>query len=172
MLRVQKILTPMNTAVNSVHKNWERTLPRSKMVYPSTIKDRAKYRFWYLYGRFHPLVRDVALGLGVVSHSGRQNFLIGKIVPPYSIKDVVDFLIDRGYGNHFIAWKDEGEVVSLRKVVGFSHQYHLRIFKDGEIRGHYEYTPECYPILHYKAVDQKDCRDEFSALLKGMIESV
>ena len=159
----------MNIATPSTFEDWEKVLPRSKMVYPSSVADRAKYRFWYFYTPFHPFVRDIALGLGIVSHAGRQRFLIGKIAPHQSIRQIVDFLLTCGYGNHFIAWKDEGEVVSLRKVVDFAYQYHIRIFQDGEIRGHYEYTPECYPILHYKAVNQKDCRQEFHALFGDRI---
>ncbi len=153
----------------TMYAHLERTLPRSEMVYPSASLDRIKYSFWRVYTPLHPLVRNTALALRVVSHSGRQRFPIGKIVPGYTIKDIIDFLISQGYGNHFIAWKDDGEVVSLRRVAGFSHQYHIRIFEDGEIRGHYEYTPECYPILHYKAVDQIDCREEFQKLLGDKI---
>ncbi len=159
----------MALAINTELESWTKNLPRSKVAFPSAFTDRLKYGFWRLYTPFHPLVRDAALSFGIVSHSGRQNFLIGKIAPGLVLKDVVDFLLANGYGNHFIAWKDEDELLGLRRLVGFSYQYHIRIFSDGEIRGHYEYTPECYPILHFKAVDQKDCRDEFLELLKGKI---
>lgn len=151
---------------------WEKTLPKSKMVFPSTVKDSLKYGFWSVYTPMHPFVRDLALAIGVVSHSGRQNFLIGKVAPGQTLEDVVDFLVSRSYGNHFVAWKDDGELVSLRKVVDFRRQYHIRIFDDGEIRGHFEYTPECYPILHFKAVDQRDCREEFISLLEDKVVPV
>jgi hypothetical protein len=139
------------------------------MDYPTTIGERFKYLFWRIYTPFHPAVRDISLALGIVSHSGRQNFLIGTIAPGFTFQDIVDHLIAHGYGNHFIAWKDEGEIISMRRVVGFKYQYHLRIFEDGEIRGHYEYTPECHPILHFKAVGSTDTRSEFSRLLQGKI---
>ncbi len=147
----------------------ETVLPYSKVGYPSSLQNRIKYRFWQVYTPLHTFVRDASLALGIVSHSGRQNFLLGKIAPGQSVKEVIEFLISHGYGNHFIAWKDDGELISLRRLVGFTYQYHIRIFEDGEIRGHYEYTPECYPILHLKAVNQKDCREEFLELLKGKI---
>ena len=149
--------------------DWEKSLPSSTMIYPSSIQDRLKYHLWKLYTPFHPRVRDLALTLKIVSHSGRQNYLIGKISPGQTIKNIVDLFIAHGYGNHFIAWKDEGELVSLRRVVDFKYQYHIRIFADGEIRGHYEYTPECYPFLHLKAVDQIDRREEFLRILRGKI---
>ncbi len=148
---------------------WEKTLPRSKMAYPSSFADKIKYCFWRVYTPFHPTVRDFCLAVGIVKHSGRQNFFVGYVAPGQSLDDVVSHLISRGYGNHFIAWKDDGELVSLRRVIDFKMQYHIRIFQDGEIRGHYEYTPECHPILHFKAVDEQECKEEF---LKALDDKV
>ena len=67
---------------------------------------------------------------------GRQNYLLGKLAPGESIESFVEFLLDKGFGNHFVAFDDEGQVASLRYTPDFKHQYHVRIFKDGEVRGH------------------------------------
>jgi len=155
------------SSIDVVRKN----LPYSKMEYPEEVFDYCKYLFWRMYTPLHPYVRDIALSLGVVSHQGRQNFFIGTIAAHETTQSVVNHLVARGYGNHFIAWKDEGEVVSLRRTVGFKYQYHLRIFEDGEIRGHYEYTPEYRPILHWKAVGQENRDEEFLKVLEGKIVS-
>jgi hypothetical protein len=145
---------------------WVNTIPDSRMVYPETFVDQAKYLFWRLYTPVHPLMRDILLGLGIVKHQGRQDYLLGKIAPGQTVKDFVDYLVNNhGYGNHFIAWRDQGEVVGLRYVKNFEHQYHIRIFEDGEVRAHFEYTPECYPFLHLKAIDQKDCREELMQII-------
>jgi hypothetical protein len=140
-------------------------LPFSHPAFPQALVDQIKYLFWRLYTPLHPYARDTLLALGILEHSGRQPFLIGVVAPEFSIEDTVAHLVERGFGNHFIAWKDEGEVVSLRRPDGFARQYHIRIFNDGQIRGHYEYTPECRPILHFKAIDQQDRRQEFLELL-------
>ena len=150
-------------------ESWIKTLPASQMVRPEAIIDRAKYAFWRFYTPYHAAVRDTLLSVGVVSHEGRQNFLLGHLAPGKKIKDFTSFLIERGYGNHFIAWKDDGEVVGLRYVENFVYQYHIRIFKDGEVRGHYEYTPECHPWWHYKAFGQVSRRDEFLDFLSDWI---
>lgn len=163
------IFNTMSLAIPVSLDIWEKTLPKSRMVYPSNFANWFKYGFWRMYTPMHPFFRDLALTTGIVHHSGRQNFLVGRVAPGQTLEDIVNFLLSHGYGNHFIAWKDDGELVSLRKVVGFEKQYHIRIFDDGEIRGHFEYTPECYPILHIKAVDQLDCRDEFRSLLGDRI---
>jgi len=138
------------------------------MIFPHSFKDRLKYLFWRLYTPFHPFVRDTALMLGIVSQSdqypgGRQPYVLGKIAPGTSMQDFITHMIRQGFGNHFTAWEDRGQVVSLRYMDDFRYQYHLRVFEDGEVRGHYEYTPECHPVLHMKmeGVPFEERREEF-----------
>ncbi len=141
-------------------------IPHARMAFPSSTADRVKYLIWRFYTPFHPLVRDASLAVGIVKHSGRQPFILGHIAPQYTIEEVVMHLVRKhGFGNHFIAWNDEGEAVSLRRVVGFRYQYHVRIFTDGEIRGHFEYTPEYRPIQHMQEKGFEDRREEFLAFL-------
>ncbi|HTR19134.1 MAG TPA: hypothetical protein VMH91_04140 [Candidatus Paceibacterota bacterium] len=150
-------------------RDWYDSLPASAMVYPEQLWDRVKYLFWTFYTPYHPLVRDTALRLRVVRHEGRQDFLIGTIAPHLSIPEFISHLLGKGYGNHFVAWKDDGEVVSLRYTDGFAYQYHVRVFEDREVRAHYEYTPECYPISHIMETDMEARREEFLSLLGDTI---
>ncbi len=140
----------MTTAQKDPSNAWIKNLPRSKMHYPKRLRDRAKYMLWRAYTPCHPLVRDTALMLGVVKHAGRQNYPHGFIAPHVSLREFVE--------------KDDGEIISLRKVENFTHQYHIRIFADGEVRGHYEFTPECYPYAHIKEIGQEDRTQEFAEL--------
>ncbi len=139
------------------------------MVYPTATFDRLKYVAWRFYTPCHPFLRDTLTSLGVIVHDTRQNFLLGRLAPDRSAKEFASFLISQGYGNHFIAWKDKGEILGLRRVKDFSRQYHIRLFEDGEVRGHYEYTPECYPILHMREIGMEDCGSELKDFLKGWI---
>ena len=148
---------------------WIRNLPRSRMGRPTTISERFKYWFWLVYTPIHPRVRDVATWIGFVRHTRRQEFLIGKLESSRNVRDLVSFLIEKDFGNHFVAWKDPGELVSLRRTDGFRRQYHLRIFKDGEIRCHYEYTPEYRPINHLIEIGFENRAAEFLQLLQGWI---
>ena len=164
--------TPTMMPAQKEHSpKWIKDLPRSKMRYPTRLRDRAKYVFWRTYTPFHPLLRGTARVFGVGTHSfgvdthqGRQNFALGHIAPGISLQDFVHYLVSQGFANHFVAWKDDGEVVSLRRVENFTHQYHIRIFADGEVRGHYEFTPECYPFLHLRAMGQEHRAKEFVKL--------
>lgn len=151
---------------------WIKEIPASQMIFPDRLSEQLKYIFWRFYTPFHPYFRDLLLSLGIAHHSGRQNYLIGKIAPGQSVRDFVSYLVKLGYGNHFIAWIDQGEVAGLRYVKDFRHQYHIRVFEDGEIRAHYEYTPECYPLLHLKAINQIDCRDEIIRTVGDKIVAV
>ena len=150
------------------HESWVRELPISRMVRPRHPAHRAKYLFWRIITPVHPKVRAVAERIGIrrerfvaPDSTGRQRFLIGMLAPGYTARDIAAHLIGQGYGNHFVAWQDDGQVLSLRLVEDFAHQYHLRVFEDGEIRGHYEYTPECYPIRHVRSIGQEDRREVF-----------
>lgn len=140
------------------------------MAYPSTLPEKLKYWFWRVYTPLHPSVRDIAMALGIVHHEGRQNFLVGVINPAHTPRELATFLVQQGFGNHFIAWRDDDELVSLRRTDGFRYQYHLRIYTDGEVRCHYEYTPEYRPIHHLKGVGFEDRSREFIALLKDWVQ--
>ncbi len=139
------------------------------MVYPVAMIDRLKYVAWSFYTPYHPVIRNTLVSLRIISHDIRQPFRLGTLAPGRSADDFVSFLISKGYGNHFIAWKDKGEVIGLRRVENFFYQYHIRLFEDGEVRGHYEYTPESYPILHLQEIGMEDRTLEFRELMKGWI---
>ena len=147
------------------HREWIERLPRSEMVYPDEFTLRIKYYLWLLYSPYHPTVRDSVISWSFIKNRGRQPFLLGTIAPHLSIEQFVSFLTENGYAYHHVAWEDDGEVVSLRLVYDFVHQYHIRVFEDREVRGHYEYTPESYPILHLWDVGREDKREEFMKLV-------
>ncbi len=153
-------------------RSWVKTLPASGMVFPDSATDQLKYFLWKIYTPLHPTVRNAAVALKLIQHRGRQNFLLGRLASTKDVKKFIDCLIGRGFGNHFVAWKDEGELASLRYVENFMYQYHIRIFEDGEVRGHYEYTPEYRPWLHLKAVRQEKRAEDFRKMIGDQVAIV
>jgi hypothetical protein len=139
------------------------------MVYPTSLFNRIKYWFWHFFTPYHPTLRDLLLKLRILRHEGRQDYLIGTVAPHTSIETIVAYLIEEGYQNHFVAWRDDGEVMSLRYVDSFEYQYHIRVFEDGEVRAHYEYTTEHRPLLHLRGIGMEDRREHFLALLGDRI---
>jgi hypothetical protein len=148
---------------------WIKSLPYAHVPYPDRLPDKAKYYLWRVLTPLHPHIRDFLVWARVVRHEGRQQYLLGVLAEHETIESVVEYLISRGYGNHFVAWKDEGQVVSLRKATCFEYQSHIRIFEDGEVRAHYEYTTEYRPFKHLRAAGQEARREECIALLGNRI---
>ena len=151
------------------HRHWIKRIPRAHVARPTKLKDWVKFGVWIIIVPLHPYGKEVLLRMGIIKHSGRQKFLLGKIAPGETIESVSMRLVEHGYGNHFVAWDDDGQVVSLRNTPSFTHQYHVRIFHDGEVRAHYELTPESYPFKHLKEVGMEARREEFLALLEDKI---
>ncbi len=155
--------------MRALQEDWIRAVPRSRMAYPTALHDRIKYVFWMFYTPLHPYLRDLSTSLRILRHEGRQDFLLGILDPARSLQEFVAFLVAQGFGNHFIAWKDDDEIVSLRRTVGFKYQYHLRIFNDGEVRCHYEFTPEYRPIKHMIQEGFEDRTPEFKAIVQDWV---
>ncbi len=144
-------------------------IPDSVVPFPDGLWNQVKYVFWkaitpgYLWG-LHLLLR-----MRILRHDFRQNFVLGNLAPGKSMDAFVQYLHSRGFYNHFIAWEDPDQFISLRKLEGFEWQYHLRVFRDGEVRGHYEYTPESHPRLHLKEIGFEPRREVFLSLLGDWI---
>lgn len=101
----------------------------------------------------------------------RQPYLLGTLVKEISVERAKDILISRGFFLHRMAYPDPGQAYSLRRLddVHPDFQYHLRIFKDGEVRGHYEYTPEDHPIDHLNEVIHREEKEQFLIFTKELL---
>ncbi|MBI5733780.1 MAG: hypothetical protein HY973_02440 [Candidatus Kerfeldbacteria bacterium] len=133
--------------------------------------ESVKKFFWKLIEPLFPTIRDIWVGLGFMRHDVRQPYHYGWLQAELNELNFRDFLEKHGFEHDYIAWIDPDEVVNMRKVVTepiYPHtfnegtiknkakprkgvgvyQYHLRLFKDGELRGHFEYTGESHPFKH------------------------
>ncbi len=130
-----------------------------------------KKNIWRHIYRFFPWMQKHLLKWHLVWHEkGRQPYHIGWLAPGKTLEELEKHLnTEWGFGNHFVAWKDNGQVLSWRKLESFDNQYHLRIFKDGEIRGHYEYTPESKPLEHFIEIQEESRIDDFKKFLGSYI---
>lgn len=132
-----------------------------------TIIQRLKQKFWRLIYPTFKWMEHVALPL---HEKKRQPFHIGWLHPNKSLSDLKRHLSHKwGFGNHFVAWEDTDQILSWRKLASFEDQYHLRVFNDGEIRGHYEFTPESAPLKHFFAAEFNPKHYDFLHYLDGYI---
>lgn len=104
--------------------------------------------FWSIAYRVWPTCIRTVEKLGF--HNFRQKFLLGHLNSNYNKEQFAEFLRSKGFETAIIAWRDPGEVLSVRRVNDAIYQYHIRLFLDGEIRAHYEYSPESRPIDHVR----------------------
>ena len=107
---------------------------------------------WFnIYRRIRTFIQVVVLQKEQV----RQNYYLG-VIDPKQLFKLYYKLCERGYIDNFLAYVDKGEKYNLRKfhfvMEGCFWQTHIRIFEDGEVRGHYEITPESDPRAHYSGV--------------------
>ncbi len=80
----------------------------------------------------------------------RQPYRIGSC-DPKDTGAVVEAFRAAGFRNECIALNEIGQIASMRRIdrARPDQQYHVRVFSDGEVRGHYELTPEDHPIGHW-----------------------
>lgn len=123
--------------------------------------------YWALLSPIYPSARDALLFLGLLWHErGRQRYHLGWLRAGRKVAELEVHLAGKGFLENRIAWIDEGEVLGLRRLTpDHFHQYHLRIFADGEIRGHYEVAPEHRYLDHFLERGMEARRDDFLGFL-------
>lgn len=132
-----------------------------------TFFEKLKQKIWRGIYRFFPILQKDFLKWGIVWHEkARQQYHLGWLAHGKTLEELKKYLHEKwGFGNHFVAWTDTGQVLSWRKLESFSRQYHLRVFEEGEIRGHYEFTPEEHPMDHFMEKGESDRKEDFIKFL-------
>ncbi len=102
-------------------------------------------KFWKIVYITYPHILRVLEKLHF--HHYRQKYHVG-FVKKKDIHKIKKYLLKQGYEPAILAWKDPGEMISMRKIDKEVFSYHLRIFKDWEVRAHYEYASEAKPLYH------------------------
>ena len=128
--------------------------------------DRTKQKIWRGIYKIFPSWQKFLLKAHIIHHGGRQKYHIGWLAPGKTLEELKNHLHTKwGFGNHFVAWTDSGQVLSWRKLADFNDQYHLRVFENGEICGHYELTPEGHPIAHFEEKGEVNRKEDFLKFL-------
>jgi hypothetical protein len=111
------------------------------------IKNSYKYnKAWQIVYATYPLFLRLLEKLG--AHNTRQDYHLGFLKENTDINQVKKRLKSFGFEHAILAWRDRNEVLSMRLVHEQVYQYHIRIYSDGEVRSHYEYSSEGAPIAH------------------------
>lgn len=137
---------------------------------PLAILERLKVFLWKLCEPLFPTVRDTWVFLGFITHNERQPFPYGWLKADIGERGLRRALTAAGFTNDYIGWIDPDEVLNMRNVVDVIYQYHVRLFRDGEVRGHYEYTPESHPLKHLRDVGMAEGVDYLKPLLEPLLD--
>ena len=129
----------------------------------------AKKIFWKLFYPFFPTVRDAWVAMGLVSHDIRQPYLYGHLKTTAAKEDLRRQLEAEGFANDYVAWVDPDEILNMRKVVDGIYQYHVRLFVDGEVRAHHEFTAESHPFRHLYDIGLSDGSVYLKPLLTELV---
>ncbi|MSR78984.1 MAG: hypothetical protein EXS59_02455 [Candidatus Taylorbacteria bacterium] len=123
-----------------------------------------KYKsFWSFFYKIWPPCTRVFEKLGF--HDLRQRYLLGRLATKCNIDEFQEYLRNKGFHPVELAWRDPGEIFSMRKIDKGIYQFHIRIFRDGEILGHYEYSPESHILKHFLEIGFKPETESFRQIL-------
>lgn len=103
----------------------------------------------------------------------KQPYLLGRLKEGITPEAAKLHLLKQGFFSNRIAYFDPGQTHSMRRLDETlpDRQYHLRIFSDGEIRGHYEYTPEDKPWKHLRDEILEKREADFAPWIKDIIRA-
>lgn len=102
----------------------------------------------------------------------RQRYRVGFLKADVTAEMVREHLLRNGFFMNRVAYTDPGQILSMRRLDHEfpDRQYHIRIFNDGEVRGHYEYTPEDHPRKHLDETLFEARESDFKNWVGGMIQ--
>ncbi|MDQ3076292.1 MAG: hypothetical protein M3Q34_04165 [bacterium] len=130
------------------------------------MSTEAKKKMWHSLYEIFMNFQKFLVKYGIVHYKSRQEYHIGWLASGKTLEELrLHLHSEWGFGNHFVSWIDNGQVLSWRRLVDPKNQYHLRVFYDGEIRGHLEPTPESGIFNHILKKGMKEAQTDFLKFL-------
>lgn len=125
---------------------------------------------WKYLSLAFPRLRKTFWFLRVLRYNGREEYLLWKLNKSLDINTLKEELEVIGFHEYAVARIDIGEVLGMRKNDWFEYQYHIRIFDDGEVRGHYEFTPEYAWFRHFFDFYKVEKKEEFMWMIGHLLK--
>ena len=119
-----------------------------------------------------PHIRSGIIRLGIVKKPiSRQPYALGYLRKDVPLPEFAEKLRTINFHKENMAFIDPDEILGVRKLDPKNprFQYHVRVYKNGEVRGHHERTPEDHPIDHFKEVGFEPRYQEFMSMFGNML---
>jgi|CXWL01.1.fsa_nt_gi hypothetical protein len=136
------------------------------------IRTAAQLAFRIFIRPVFPLGQWLVFKLGIMSDTTEhQDFHLGNLKEGITIEMARQHMLKQGFFMNRVAYNDPGQVLSMRRLDDElpDRQYHLRIFDDGEVCGHYEYTPEDKPWRHLNDEILEKREEKFAEWIRGIV---
>lgn len=120
---------------------------------------------------FFPFFQWFFIKLGIIkAPNKRGDFIVGKLKEGVRQEKAQEVLEQHGFFINRIAHTEPGQILSMRRlsIKNPEWQYHIRIFNDGEIRGHCEVTPSDHPIDHLNLSTIEHRPHDFAGWIKDI----
>ncbi len=131
------------------------------------IQTPKQFLFFFVKPIF-PAIRSLFVGMDFIkAPKGRQDFALGFLKDSVSLEEFASKIKSLEFFTEKMAFVDPDEILGMRKLdknnPGF--QYHIRVYKDKEVRGHYEKTPEDAPVDHFNEIGFESRREDFISMI-------
>ena len=97
------------------------------------------------------------------------DFKQGELKEDITFRQFMQYLDALGFEKNPMAWNFNNEVLNVRKRFKSGTQFHIRVFKDRTVNGHYEYSPEYAPVWHWYQRMLEPRREEFRRILGNFL---
>ena len=82
-----------------------------------------------------------------------EKHVLFTLARPLRPEEITERLRSLGYYYNELSTTYKGQIYTMRKIVDFDHQVHLRFRKDGLVSGHYELRADTHPLEHLFGVE-------------------
>lgn len=117
-----------------------------------------------------PWLRKKFWFLRTLRYKGREDYIIWNLCDSISIAEAKTALEKLWFQEYAVAWIDIWEVLGMRKNDWFEYQYHIRLFNDGEVRWHYELTPEYARFRHFFDFYKIEKKSDFIGMIGHLLQ--
>lgn len=122
-----------------------------------------------------PYLRTAFIRFGLIKQPEmRQPFVLGRLREGATVEEFRFKLRSQKFFREKMAFIDPDEILGMRKLdpKNPTYQYHVRVYRDNEVRGHYEKTPEDFPIDHFREVGFGPRNNDFMKMFGAYIEPI